>query len=126
MKRTTPWLALASLAAAGCSPSWVNLTAQKLPVNREGVYPFEVQWEDPRRGTDNPRVRAFVVIETNLYPMDRVGNTPNRWFGQAPTPANALAVPYQFKIVYDYAGLPKREVASSLSPQYTLLLQTHQ
>ncbi|HTH48845.1 MAG TPA: hypothetical protein VMB21_15130, partial [Candidatus Limnocylindria bacterium] len=84
------------------------------------VYPFEVQWNSPRRGANNANVSATVVVGTNSFPMTRVPNTVNRWESHVALPTGQSVVPYYFKFDYDYPGLPKRIEASDRSPEYTL------
>jgi hypothetical protein len=113
-------VAAAAAFVAGCAPNYVNLTPTKVTPTPEKVYPFEVQWDSPRRGANNASVQAYVVIGTNFFPMTRIPNTPNRWEARVPLPPELTVVPYRFKFDYTYPGLPKSEIASDRSPEYQI------
>jgi hypothetical protein len=106
----------------GCAPSYVNLTPRSVPRRATDVYPFEVEWKTRRTGANNAAVRAYVVIDDQLYPLARVPNTENRFEGSAPISANRVNVPYKFKLDYQYPGLPERIASSDWSPEYRLTL----
>lgn len=120
--RVKKLLLVAATAAfvAGCAPNYVNLTPGRVSPTADKVYPFEVQWDSPRRGANNASVQAYVVIGTNFFPMTRIPNTANRWEARVPLPPEMTVVPYRFKFDYDYPGLPKRELASDRSPEYKI------
>lgn len=111
-----------ALLLAGCAPSYVNLTPRHMPRTATETYPFEVEWKTMRTGANNANVRAYVVIDEQLFPMTRVPNTENRFEGTAPIAAGRFNVPYKFKLDYHYPGLPERIVSSDWSPEYRLVL----
>lgn len=115
-------LVVLSVVVAGCAPNYVNLTPRTVPPTPVNVYPFEVQWNSPRRGANNANVTASVVIGTNFFSMTRVPNTTDRWEARAPLPAGQSVVTYYYKFDYDYPGLPKRIEASDRSMEYTITL----
>jgi len=132
LKETTdrhPYLVKASVAilsvgllAAGCAPTSVNLTPSHPPAASTGLYPFEVQWDSPRRGIKADDLKAYVVIGTNLFPMTRVANTPNRWEALVPLPPHQTSVPYRYKFDYRYPEIRNSSVASDLSDEYHLVV----
>ena len=132
MKETTdrhPYLVKASVAilsvgllATGCAPTSVNLTPSHPPAASTGLYPFEVQWDSPRRGIKAEDLKAYVVIGTNLFPMTRVANTPNRWEALVPLPPDKTSVPYHYKFDYRYPEIRNSSVASDLSDEYHLVV----
>jgi len=110
------------LLAAGCAPTSVNLTPSHPPAAPTGLYPFEVQWDSPRRGIQAENLKAYVVIGTNLFPMTRVANTPNRWEALAPLPPGRTYVPYHYKFDYSYPEIRKSALASDLSEEYHIVV----
>lgn len=116
---------LTALGVAGCAPTLLNLTPNHLPRMANGLYPFEVQWDSPRRGANNPSTQAYVVIETNFFPMTRVVNTANRWEALVPLPEGRSYIPYHYKFDYTYPGLPETQKASDLSDEYHAIVPAH-
>ena len=115
-------LVAVGLIVAGCTPTSLNLTPSHAPASTNGFYAFEVQWDSPRRGANSPEVKAYVVIETNLYPMTRIANTPNRWEALAPLPPGRSYVPYHYKFDYQYPELRQKALASDLSEEYHIVV----
>lgn len=107
---------------AGCAPTYVNLTPRNQPREESSVYPFEVQWDTRRRGAQNSDVRAYVMVDEQLYPLTRVQGTDNRFEGKVPLPPGKSYIPYKFKFDYHYPGLPNRLLGSDWSPEYRLVL----
>ena len=110
------------LLAAGCAPTSVNLTPNHPPAASNGLYPFEVQWESPRRGVKTADLKAYVVIGTNLFPMTRVANTPNRWEAVVPLPPDRTYIPYHYKFDYSYPEIRNSTVSSDFSDEYHLIV----
>jgi len=107
---------------AGCAPHYVNLTPNSLPRADAHDYPFEVEWQTRRSGANNAEVRAYVVIDKQLFPLQRIPQTENRFEGRAPVPRDRQTVLYRFKFAYSYPGLPGKAVSSDWSPEYRLKL----
>jgi hypothetical protein len=107
---------------AGCVSSYVNLTPRNQPRDPAEVYPFEVQWTNPRSGANNAEVRAYVLIDETLHPLARVPGTENRFEGKVPLPPGRTYVPYRFKFDYHYPGLPQKVLNSDWSPEYRLVV----
>lgn len=107
---------------AGCAPHYVNLTPNFFPRAASHDYPFEVEWQTRRTGANNPDVRAYVIIDQQFFPLQRVPQTENRFAGHAPIPADRYIVPYRYKFDYFYPGMPGKVVSSDLSPEYRLTL----
>ena len=119
MKQLVSVLALAAVVS-GCAPNYVNLTPGTVPRTPDNLYPFEVEWNSPRRGANNAAVQASVMVGTNFFPMTRVGRTSDRWEARVPLPTDRAFIPYRFKFDYDYPALKAREPASDRSPEYGL------
>lgn len=115
-------VALLAVVAVGCSPKYVNLTSRRIPRVTESVYPFEVQWDSPRRSGSKAEVKAYVVVDTQVFPMTRIANTENRWEAQVPLPADKTFITYRFKFDYDYLGTTGTVHASDRSPEYYIIV----
>lgn len=126
MKRLKP-TATAFLAGmlSGCAPHYVNLTPDLLPRAATHDYPFEVEWQTRRSGANNPEVRAYVVIDQQFFPLQRVPQTENRFEGRAPISGGCQTMLYRYKFDYFYPGLPGKVVSSDWSPEYRLKLPPH-
>ncbi|MFM7102584.1 MAG: hypothetical protein ACKO3N_15600, partial [Verrucomicrobiota bacterium] len=76
-----PWVFL----LAGCSSTHTsNFTPRSIPLTPARTYPFEAEWDSIRRGVDPAKVKAWVVVDNQLYPMNRVPVAPRRWEAQVP------------------------------------------
>ena len=115
-------VALLAVVVTGCAPKYINLTSRRVPRVTESVYPFEVQWETPRRSGSKAEVKAYVVIDTQVFPMTKIPNTEDRWEAQVPLPAEKSFIPYRFKFDYDYLGNTGAVHASDRSPQYYIIV----
>ena len=114
-------LALGAIALlAGCAPNYTNLTPRNAVHTSTDVYRFEVQWDSSRRGANGPDVKGYVAIGPNLYPMQRVTGTPDRWEADVPVPRGDPLVPYRYKFDYTYPTLTQRVSQSDYSPPYFL------
>ena len=115
-------LAAVAALAGGCAPTYVNLTPRKVPRMPENVYPFEVQWDSPRTGANNPDVKAYVRVGTEFFPMSRIPNTTDRWEARVPLPPGRTLVQYSYKFDYTYPGTPFPQAASDRSPEYSIIV----
>jgi hypothetical protein len=116
-------LSLATVLLAGCVSSDVsNLTPRTLPASVSRSYPFEVTWDSKRRGVSSDDVKAYVMVDQVLYPMNRVPNTENRWEARVPLPEGKTYVPYKFKFDYTYPGVTSRFLQSEWSGEYRLVV----
>ena len=121
-------LMAASVLLAGCSglsttkASNTNLTPRQIPLNANSTYLFETTFDSIRRGVDPTSVKAWVMIDTQLYPMARVPNTANRFEALVPLPPGRTNVPYKYKFEFAYPGIRYREVNSDWSPEYRLVI----
>ncbi len=120
-----PKSALALLLAglwAGCAPHYVNLTPASAPRSATQDYPFEVEWQIRRTGANNAEVRAYVVIDQQFYPLQRVPQTENRFEGRVPIAADRHTILYRYRFDYLYPSLPGKVASSDWSPEYRLTL----
>jgi len=102
----------------------VNLTPRNAASTANGVHHFEVEWDSSLRGANNPEVQAFVMIGEELFPLQRIPDTTDRWEGDVPIPTDQPVVSYRYKFDYSRPGIRARVVESELSPVYFLDLRT--
>ncbi len=115
-------LLAALLLAAGCTSSISNLTPTAATRETSGLYRFETEWTTTQR-TRNLRqseIRAYVVLDQRIYPMERVPNMTNRWEADVPLPVGKSPVFYYYKWEYATAGFNKNHPNSIRSPEYRL------
>ena len=117
-----PAVTVAALLASGCAPAVINLTPSRTLRPSEPVHHFEVQWDSPRKGTHYDEVNAFIMMDGQLFPMNRIPNTLNRWEGNVPIPLGKTRLIYRFKFNYTYPGLTRRVESSDLTREYDLIL----
>lgn len=107
----------------GCQSDVTNLTPRAVPPQSDSIYPFEVQWESPRRGSTAAKVDAYVMVDAKLYPMSRVPRTGDRWEAAVPLPPGQTYVPYKYKFDYWYPGFgPKVLTNSEWSAEYRVVV----
>ncbi len=119
-----PSLLAAAFLAAGCSSRVSNLTPTTAPRESSGLHHFETEWTSNQR-TRNLRqadIRAFVVVDQRLYPMQRIPLMTNRWEADVPLPEGKNPVFYHFKWEYSTAGFGRDHPNSIRSPEYRLEL----
>ncbi|MCW5557367.1 MAG: hypothetical protein KIT22_06010 [Verrucomicrobiae bacterium] len=98
----------------------VNLTPRNATSTVNGVHHFEVQWNSSLRGANNPEMQAHVMIGEDLFPLQRIPNTTDRWEGDVPIPSDRPVISYRYKFDYTRPGIGARIVESELSPTYFL------
>jgi hypothetical protein len=114
-------VALGVLAVfCGCSTTISNLTPSQHPRNPNNLYPFEVTFDTNQKTVREQTLKPFVMIGTQLYPMEPAPMLKNRWEAQVPIAANTNHVYYRYKFVYEYDRIPKPAESSRLSPTYQL------
>lgn len=114
-------LALTLLAIlCGCSTTISNLTPSQHPRNPDNLYPFEVTFDTNQKVVRENTLQPFVMIGTELYPMQAAPMLKNRWEAQVPIPANTNHVYYRYKFDYHYDRIPTPGEGSRLSPTYQL------
>jgi hypothetical protein len=113
----------AALLLGGCTASSSkNLTPRTIPLTPTRTYPFEIEWDSVRRGVRPEDVRAFVMVDQQLYPMTPVPVARNRWEAQIPVAEGRTYVPYKYKFEYRYPGVTTRHSTSVWSPEYRLVI----
>jgi hypothetical protein len=112
---------LALVALFGCASESMNLTPKKMPRSTNGYYHFETAWESDRRGV-RTNVQAYVMIETNLFPMQPVPLAQWRYEAFVPLPAGKTYFPYRYRFDFEYLGVGKLVRDSELSPSYRLIV----
>lgn len=125
--RTNPPVPAAALAVAilalvltGCTTTITNLTPGQLPRNTDNLYPFEVSFDTSQKAVRENTIKPFVLIGTELYPMQPAPVLKNRWEAQVPIGAATNHVYYRFKFDYEFNRIPTPGESSRLSPTYQL------
>lgn len=113
-------LAIAALFATGCSTTITNLTPSQLPRNANNLYPFEVSFDTTQKTVREDTIKPYVLIGTQLYPMQPTPMLKDRWEAQVPVPASTNYVYYRYKFDYQYDRIPSPGESSRLSPTYQL------
>ena len=108
------------LVFSGCTTTITNLTPSQLQRDPNNLYPFEVGFDTKQKVVREQSLRPFVMIGTELYPMQPAPMLKNRWEAQVPIPASTNYVYYRFKFDYDYDRIGKPGESSRLSPTYQL------
>jgi len=104
----------------GCNTTISNLTPSQHPRNSDNLYPFEVSFDTTQKTIRENTLKPYVLVGTQLYPMQPAPMLSNRWEAQVPVPANTNYVYYRYKFVYDYDRIVKPGESSRLSPTYQL------
>lgn len=117
-----PGLLAALVFAAGCTSRISNLTPTASPRETSGLYHFETEWTTTQR-TRNLRqedIRAFVIVDQQVHPMERIPGMTNRWEADVPLPAGKNPIFYHFKWEYATAGFNRTHPNSVRSEVYRL------
>jgi len=117
-------IAFLSCLVAGCRTTLTNLTPSQQPRSTTGLYPFEVQWDTTQQSLQESTIKAYVLIGTEAYSMQRTPKITNRWEAFIPVPPEKDAVNYRFKFEYQYLSIPNRRDNSKLSPQYQMQIRS--
>jgi hypothetical protein len=104
----------------GCSTTISNLTPSRQVRNADNLYPFEVTYDTNEKVVREETLKPFVMIGTQLYPMEPAPMLKNRWEAQVPIPANTNLIYYRYKFDYQYDRIPTPGEGSRLSPTYQL------
>lgn len=124
MKFASPavWVLLAALGL-GCTGSRnTNLTPRSPAPSTDATYLFETTFRTHRRGVQPEHVKAWVVMGLNLYPMQAVPNTENRFEALLPLPTDRSVLRYRYKFEFTYPGVLDNKINSTMSPEYELQL----
>ena len=107
---------------AGCSTTITNMTPTQTPRTATGMYPFGVAWDTTQQSVVDESVKAYVVVGTDLYPMQRTPLVRDRWETVVPIPPGKDILTYQYKFDFQYYSIPARKANSVLSKSYQLRL----
>ena len=120
MKKTNCALLPLFLIFCGCATTITNLTPSTQKRNADGLYPVEVVLDTHQQSLVKESIAPYVIVDTNIYPMQPTMMLNNRWEALVPVPANRDVVNYRYKFDYDYRSIPRRQPGSKLSPPYQL------
>lgn len=120
--RNVVLIALAGLLWAGCGTTITNLTPRQQPRTPDNLYPFEVAFDTDQGTVQKATLKPFVMIGTDLYPMQPVEKIQNRWEALVPIPRGTNLVYYRYKFDYRYNRIPTVSESSRLSPTYQMEL----
>jgi len=113
-------LGLGMMLLAGCTTTITNMTPSQTQRATTGLYPFSVAWDSSQQSVVPDSVQAYVLVGTNLYPMQRTPLVRERWETVVPVPADRDILNYQYKFDYQYLTIPKRQANSVMSKPYQL------
>jgi hypothetical protein len=114
-------LALFCLGLTGCTTTTLtNLTPRQQQRNANNLYPVEVMWTSQQATIVSNTVKGFVVVGTDMYPMQRSPMLPNRWETVLPVPADKDLVNYFYKFDYEFLQIPVRRPGSLRSAPYQM------
>lgn len=105
---------------AGCTTTITNMTPSQTQRTSTGLYPFGVAWDCSQQSVVKESVQAYVLVGTNLYPMQRTPLVRERWETVVPIPPDKDILNYQYKFDYQYLSVPNRLSNSVLSNPYQL------
>lgn len=118
-------LGLLPLLLAGCQTTVTNLSPSQLPRNASGQYPLSVKWESSQQSLRPESLQGFVMIGSDLYPMQHTPKVNNRWDTLVPIPADKDVLNYRYKFVFEYNAFGDPKSNSVLSRPYQLKVQDH-
>ena len=126
MKSASPvvWVLLAALGLGCASSQNTNLTSRSAAPSPEANYLFETTFRTHRRGVQPENVKAWVVVGLNLYPMQPVPNTENRFEALLPLPTDRSVLRYRYKFQFTYPGVLDNKINSTMSPEYELQVKS--
>lgn len=126
MKSASPvvWGLLAALGLGCASSQNTNLTPRSATPSAEANYLFETTFRTHRRGVQPENVKAWVVMGLNLYPMQPVPNTENRFEALLPLPTDRSVLRYRYKFQFTYPGVLDNKINSTMSPEYELQVKS--
>jgi hypothetical protein len=119
MTKTLLPLLVLPLLVAGCS-TVTNLTPRAQERSENNMYPVEMKWVSKQHALKPETVRPQVMVGTQAYPMQPVPIVKNRWEAFIPVAPDQKEVRYQYKVDYEYSGIPSARKDSKLSPQFKM------
>jgi hypothetical protein len=115
--------ALMGALFAGCTtPTITNLTPSRLPRKDNGQYPFAVEYYSRQETLVKDTMKAYVIVGTDRYPMQRTLMLTNRWETLVPIPKDQGVLTYRYRFDYQYRAIPDRRSESTESTYYQLYL----
>jgi len=99
------------------------LTPRSATPSPDANYMFETTFRTHRRGVQPENVKAWVVVGLNLYPMQPVPNTENRFEALLPLPTDRSVLRYRYKFQFTYPGVLDNKINSTMSPEYELQMK---
>jgi hypothetical protein len=98
---------LPALLLTGCASTFTRLTPLEQPRNPNNLYPVEVQFNSPQQSLRKDSIKAYVLVNGELYPLTPEPMVQDRWQGFVPVPPGADAVNFRFKFDYLYNAFGK-------------------
>lgn len=112
-------ICLGALLGAGCT-TITNLTPSQLPRDPTNMYRVEAAWKTHQQTIRENTIKAYVMIGTNFYPMERTPLMTNRWEGVIHVPPDQDIIYYRYKFEYMVNAIPSPYPDSKLSQEYKL------
>ena len=105
----------------GCTTTTItNLTPSQLKKAANNYYLFEVEFTSNQRSIIRDTIKPQLILGTESFPMQRGPVLNDRWETLVPITNSLPMVYYQFKVDFDYQGIPVPRQNSRLSPMYKL------
>jgi hypothetical protein len=125
----TAWTALAlalAVAVGGCATmslnTITNLTPSRLPRKDNDQYWFSVEFDSRQRTMIRESQRTLVIVGDEVYEMNRVPLTANRWETLVPVPADQSVVNYFYRFEFDHKAIPEPRFMVIDSKPYRLTI----
>ena len=113
-------LGMLPLILAGCSTQITNLSPSQQIRNPAGLYHLEAKWESAQQTVRTESIKSYVVVGTEMYPMQPTPMVKNRWETMIPVPADQNMLNYRYKFDFEYYSIPNRRQNSKLSEPFQL------
>jgi len=96
------------------------MTPRATPRTADGWYTIEAQWDSSQQTVRQETIEPWVVVGTELYPMQRVPLLTNRWEAAIPVPDGQRFVNYRLKFDYRYNTFGLAQPDSKSTATYVL------
>jgi hypothetical protein len=115
-----------ALILGGCATmslnTITNLTPSRLPRKDNDQYWFSVEFDSRQRTMIRESQRTLVIVGDEVYEMNRVPLTANRWETLVPVPADQSVVNYFYRFEFDIKGIPEPRFMVVDSKPYRLTI----
>lgn len=113
-------LSLLPLLMVGCAARFTNLTPSTVQRSPNNLYQVDVKFASRQQTLRWETIQAYVVVGTNMYPMQLTQMMTNRWEALLYVPRHQNTVHYKYVFNFEYNAFGPRKKDSASSPTYTL------